>query len=148
MRILAPKDFWSGVMFYGFAAVAILAAHGYSLGSAGKMGPGYFPLLLAALLAVLGATLIARSVVLSGEPLSRFHVLPLAVIAAAVWLFGVLIEPLGLVVSLAVLTLMAALSGGRFRLMETLMLAAVLIVFSVGVFVYALGLPLNIWPSL
>jgi len=60
----------------------------------------------------------------------------------------VLIEPLGLVVSLAVLTLMAALSGGRFRPMETLMLAAVLIVFSVGVFVYALGLPLTIWPSL
>jgi hypothetical protein len=47
-----------------------------------------------------------------------------------------------------VLTLMAALSGGRFRLVETLTLAAVLIVFSVGVFVYALGLPLNIWPSL
>jgi len=69
-------------------------------------------------------------------------------IAAAVCLFGVLIEPVGLVISLAVLTLMAALSGGQFRLMETLTLAAALIVFSVGVFVYALGLPLNIWPSL
>jgi len=43
MRIRAPKDFWSGVMFCGFAAVAILAARGYSLGTAGKMGPGYFP---------------------------------------------------------------------------------------------------------
>ena len=148
MKIHAPKDFWSGVMFCGFAAVSIFAARGYSLGSAGRMGPGYFPLLLAILLAALGGTLIARSVVSSGEPLARFHVLPLVVIAAAVCLFGVLIEPMGLVVSLAVLTLMAASSGGRFRLMETLMLAAVLIVFSVGVFVYALGLPLNIWPSL
>jgi len=148
MKICAPKDFWSGVMFCGFAAVATFAARGYSLGSAGKMGPGDFPLLLAGLLAVLGGALIARSVVLSGEPLSRFHVLPLASIAAGVCLFGVLIEPSGLVVSLAVLTLMAALSGGRFRLVETLALAAALIVFSVGVFVYALGLPLNIWPSL
>jgi putative tricarboxylic transport membrane protein len=148
MKIRAPKDFWSGVMFCGFAAVAIFAARGYSLGSAGRMGPGYFPLLLAGLLAVLGAALIARSVVLSGEPLSRFHVQPLVLIAAGVCLFGVLIEPSGLVVSLAVLTLMAALSGGRFRLVETLALAAALIVFSVGVFVYALGLPLNIWPSL
>src|SRR5262249_24702158 len=148
MKIRAPKDFWSGVMFCGFAAVAILAARGYSLRSAGRMGPGYFPLLLAALLAALGGALIARSVVLSGEPLSRFHVLPLASIVTVVCLFGVLIDPLGLVVSLAVLPLMAALSGGRFRPMETLMLAAVLIVFSVGVFVYALGLPLTIWPSL
>ena len=43
MRIRAPKDFWSGVMFCGFAVVAILAARGYSFGTAGKMGPGLFP---------------------------------------------------------------------------------------------------------
>ena len=98
MKIRAPKDFWSGVMFCSFAAVAIFAARGYSLGSAGRMGPGYFPLLLAGLLAALGAALIARSVVVSGEPLSRFHVLHLVLIAAAVCLFGVLIEPSGLVI--------------------------------------------------
>src|SRR5437764_15391207 len=61
MKIRAPKDFWSGVMFCGFAAVAIFAARGYSLGSAGRMGPGYFPLLLAGLLASLGGASIARS---------------------------------------------------------------------------------------
>ena len=72
--------------------------------------------------------------------------LPLAVIATAISLFGVLIEPLGLVVSLAVLTVMSAWVGAQFRLAETLALAA--IVFCVGVFVYALGLPLNLWPSL
>jgi hypothetical protein len=148
MRIRAPKDFWSGVMFCGFAAVAILAARGYSLGTAGKMGPGYFPLLLGGLLAALGAGLIGRSLALSGEPVARFHVLPLTIIAAAICLFGVLIEPLGLVVSLVVLTLMSASAGAQFRLLETLALTALLIVFSVGVFVYALGLPLNIWPSL
>jgi Tripartite tricarboxylate transporter TctB family len=138
MRIRAPRDFWSGVMFCGFAAVAIFTARGYTLGTAGKMGPGYFPLLLAVLLAALGATLIARSVVLGGESISRFHVLPLAVIAAAVCLFGVL----------AALTLISAWAGAQFRLAEALALAAALIVFSVGIFVYALGLPLNIWPSL
>jgi hypothetical protein len=148
MGIRAPKDFWSGVMFCGFAVVAILAARGYSLGAAGKMGPGYFPLLLGGLLAALGGILIGRSLVLSGEPVPRFHLVPLAVIAVAICLFGVMIEPLGLVLSLAVLTLMSAFAGAQFRLLETVALAAALIVFSVGVFVYALGLPLNIWPSL
>ena len=148
MRIRAPKDFWSGVMFCGFAVVAILAARGYSSGTAGKMGPGYFPLLLGGLLAALGAILIARSLVLSGEPVARFHIVPLAVIATAVCLFGVMIEPLGLVLSLAALTLLSARAGAQFRLLETVALAAAFIVFSVGVFVYALGLPLNIWPSL
>jgi hypothetical protein len=147
MRIRAPKDFWSGVMFCGFAAVGILAARGYSLGTAGKMGPGYFPLMLGGVLAVLGGLLIARSVVLDGEPLPRIHVVPLTVIALAVCLFGLLIEPLGLVVALAVLTVLSAWAGPQFRLTETVALTAVLIAFSIGVFVYALGLPLAIWPS-
>jgi Tripartite tricarboxylate transporter TctB family len=148
MRIRAPKDFWSGVMFCGFAVVGILAARGYSLGSAGKMGPGYFPLLLGGVLAGLGAMLIARSIAIAGEPLARFHLLPLAVIVVAVCLFGAMIEPLGLVLSLAVLTLLSAAARRPFRPLEAVALTAALIVLSVGVFVYALGLPLNIWPSL
>ncbi len=89
MQIRAPKDFWSGVMFCGFAAVALLAARGYALGTAGKMGPGYFPLLLGGVLAGLGLILIGRSLVLDGEAVPRIHLLPLAVIAGAVALFGV-----------------------------------------------------------
>jgi hypothetical protein len=147
MRIRAPKDFWSGVMFCGFAVVGLLAARGYSLGAAGKMGPGYFPLLLGGVLAALGIILIARSLVLEGAPLPRFHVAPLAVIAIAVCLFGALIEPLGLVVALAVLTMLSAWAGPQFRLTETVVLTLALIVFSIGVFAYALGLPLSLWPS-
>ena len=148
MRIRAPKDFWSGVMFCGFAAVGMLAASGYSLGSAGRMGPGYFPLLLGGVLAVLGLVLIGRSMALDGGPLPRFHLRPLLVIAAAVCMFGALIEPLGLVIALAVLTLAAAWAGPQFRLPESAALTVALIAFSIGIFVYALGLPLNIWPSL
>jgi hypothetical protein len=148
MRIRAPKDFWSGVMFCGFAAVAILAARGYSLGSAGKMGPGYFPLLLGIVLGGLGVVLIARSVVLDGEPVARFHVLPLLIIALAVCLFGALIEPAGLVVALAILIVLSAWAGPQFRWAEAAGLAAALILFSIGVFVYALGLTLNVWPSM
>jgi hypothetical protein len=148
MRIRAPKDFWAGVMFLGFAVVAVLAARGYSLGSAGRMGPGYFPLLLGLVLGGLGALLIGRSLVLDGEPVPRLHVVPLAIIAVAVCLFGLAIEPLGLVVALAVLIVLSAWAGPQFRLLETMALALALIVFSVGVFVYALGLTLNIWPSL
>src|SRR5262249_41304898 len=79
--------------------------------------------------------------------LPRFHVLPLTIIAVAVCLFGLMIEPLGLVLALAVLTVLTAWAGPQFRLGETLALTVALIVFSVGVFAYALGLPLAIWPS-
>ena len=148
VRIRAPKDFWSGLMFCGFAAVAMLAARGYSLGTVGKMGPGYFPLLLGAVLAGLGVILIGRSLVLDGEPMARLHLLPIAVIAFAVALFGLMIEPFGLIVTLAVLILVTAWAGADFRLVETAVLAVALIAFSIGVFVYLLGLPIAIWPSL
>jgi hypothetical protein len=148
MNVRAPKDFWSGAMFCGFAAVAILAARGYSLGAAGRMGPGYFPLLLGGVLGLLGAILIGGSLVLDGEPVPRVHIFPLLVIAIAVCLFGLAIEPLGVVIALAVLTIVTAWAGPQFRLTEAVTLAVVLIAFSVGVFVYLLGLPLAIWPSL
>jgi hypothetical protein len=148
MRIRAPKDFWSGVMFCGFAAVAIVTAGGYPLGTAGKMGPGYFPLLLGFVLAGLGAILIGRSFFIEGEPVARIHVLPLTVIAAAAALFGLAIEPLGLIAALAGLTMLVAWAGPQFRALEAAALAVVLIAFSVAVFVYALGLPLNVGPGL
>src|SRR5437763_16646959 len=99
MRIRAPKDFWSGVMFCGFAAIALFAARGYSLGSAGRMGPGYFPLLLASLLGALGVVLIGRSILIGGGPVARFRGLPFAVVATAIWRLRVFIQPAGLIVS-------------------------------------------------
>src|SRR4029077_12218843 len=119
MRIRAPKDFWAGLMFCGFAVAAILAARGYSLGTAGKMGPGYFPLLLGGVLGVLGLILIGRSLVLDGEGVPRIHLLPLAIISGAGAPFGLMIEPLGLVISLVVLTVLTAWAGAQFRLVES-----------------------------
>ena len=58
MRIRAPKDFWAGVMFCGFAAVAVLGRARLFARLAGRMGPGYFPLLLGLVLAGLGAILV------------------------------------------------------------------------------------------
>jgi hypothetical protein len=147
MTIRAPKDFWSGLMFIAFAAVAVLAARGYNLGTAGKMGPGYFPLLLGGVLAVLGAILVARSFAIDGEPIGRLHLPPLAIVALAVCLFGMFIERLGLVVSLIIVIATSAFASRESRVLETIALAAVLATFSVGVFIYALRLPFSIWPA-
>jgi hypothetical protein len=148
MSIRAPKDFWSGIMFLAFAAVGLLAARGDSLGTPGRMGPGYFPILLATVLGGLGLVLVVRSLVIAGDGLSRLHVLPLAIIALGVCLFGLFIERLGLVIALIVVTVVTALASRESRPMEFAALALVLAAFSVGVFVYGLRLPLPIWPAL
>jgi Tripartite tricarboxylate transporter TctB family len=148
MQIRAPKDFWSGIMFLAFAATALLTARGYSLGSAGKMGPGYFPAMLGYALALVGAILVVRSFALSGEAVARIHPVPLMAIALGVVLFGVLVEPLGLIIAVMVATLMACLAGGQRRPLEIAALCVAMAVFSVGLFVLALRLPLQIWPSI
>lgn len=147
MTVRAPKDFWSGLMFVAFAAVALLSARGYSLGSAGKMGPGYFPLLLGIVLALIGIILIARSFAVAGERVSQLKILPLAIVALAVCLFAVSIETLGVVVALFLVTVISARASREFRVVESGLLAAVLAAFAVGVFVYGLRLPLPVWPA-
>lgn len=147
MTIRAPKDFWSGIMFLAFAAVALLAARGYSLGSAGRMGPGYFPMLLGSVMAFLGVILVLRSMTIRDEPIGSLNVVPLAIIALAVCLFGAFIERLGLVVAVAVVTVVSALAYRQWRPLEFAGLAIFLAAFSVGVFVYALRLPLPVWPA-
>jgi hypothetical protein len=147
-RIRAPKDFWSGTMFIAFAAVALIASRNYSLGTSLRMGPGYFPILLGSVLALLGVILIVRSLAVDGQPVGRLHLLPLAVITLGVVLFGVLLQWIGLVAALIVVVVVSACASRQSRPIEVAALALVLAVFSAGVFVYGLRLPLPLWPAL
>ena len=79
MNIRASKDFWAGIMFLSFACVAVLAARGYSMGTAGRMGPGYFPMALGLVLGLLGLLIIARSVVAGSGAISGLQLRPLLV---------------------------------------------------------------------
>lgn len=147
MTIHTSKDFWAGIMFLTFAAVAVLAARGYAMGSAGRMGPGYFPMALGIVLGLLGLIIIGRAFVAGDERVGTLQLRPLLVIVVAVCLFGLLIERLGLVVALVTVVVVSAMASREYRPVEVAALAATLAAFSVGVFVYALRLPLTLWPS-
>jgi hypothetical protein len=58
--IKAPKDFWTGVIYLGVGALGILVGREYSFGSAGRMGPGYFPFYISCLLLVFGVVTVVR----------------------------------------------------------------------------------------
>jgi hypothetical protein len=51
------------------------------------------------------------------------------------------------VLSTFLIVVVSAAGGHEFRWREVVLLAAALAVFSVGVFVYALGLPFPLWPE-
>lgn len=148
LKIKAGKDFWSGIMFLCFAAVDLVVARDYSMGSAGAMGPGYFPVALGIILGVLGLLLAARAVSAGDEPVPSVAIRPLLFLVVGVVAFGVTIEALGLVGSLILTIAIAALASRESALVETAILAVGLAILSVGIFHYALQLPLPIWPAL
>jgi hypothetical protein len=147
MRIRSPKDFWAGLIFVAIGGAFILLAQQYRLGDMHRMGPALFPILVGALLAVLGAVIALRGLVIDGAPVPRFHARPIGVSLLAIVLFGVALQWLGLVAAVAVLVLVGAYAAHGARLRENLALAAVMILFSVAVFVWLLGLPLPLWPT-
>jgi hypothetical protein len=150
MRIRHPKDFLTGAMFVGFGAAAVVLSFGLTIGSAAKMGPGYFPLVLGGFLVVLGAVILLRGVAgapgSSGWPMLQLK--PVAIILVSVVLFSQILKPLGLLLSTAALIVLASRASHEFRWTEALLNAAALTVIVLVVFVYFLDFQLPVWPSI
>jgi putative tricarboxylic transport membrane protein len=148
MRIKSPKDFWAGLMFVGVGLffIAWSLAH-YQMGTAVRMGPAYFPVLLGGLLAFLGALVLFEAFAMDGPKVPRFSFRPLILISVACVAYGYLMKPLGLVGATAALVFISAYGGHEFKWKEVVILYIVLIVFSVLVFVKGLTLPFPLWPA-
>jgi len=152
------KDFFAGLVFAVAGGAFAWGAGNYSLGSSGRMGPGFFPLLLGILLALLGSVMMARALLLHNERAERIGVLawkPLVFIISANLIFGVAIgglpviglPPLGLMVGIYLLTLVACAAGERFDLKEALVLGTALCALSYVAFVLLLKLQFPVWPA-
>ena len=140
-----PKDFWTGIIFLFFGLGAVIIGLDYEMGSAGRMGPAYFPTVLGALLSIVGAIAVVRSLMHDGEKVSRFYIKELVLILSAVLLFGFLMRGAGLVPAALVIVMLSAYASPKFHLGQALMLAVGLAIFAVVVFVKLLGLPMPIF---
>ena len=141
------KDFVAGLLFVLIGAGAIVIAREYPFGTAMRMGSGYFPTVLSAILVGFGAFLMARGARSKEQAAMTWGWRPLACIVASMLLFGFLLPRLGLVPALVALFFTAAAGGREFRLKEVLALTAVMTLFAVAVFVYVLKLPFQLFPG-
>ncbi len=148
MKIKSPRDFWAGLMFISFGLFFLAVAQmNYQMGTAVRMGPGYFPTVLGGMLAVLGAVVLAQSLATEGTPVPPFFFRPLLFVLASSLAFAYLLKPLGLVGASFALIFISAYGGHEFKLKEVTILSVVLVIFSVLVFVKGLTLPFPICPS-
>jgi hypothetical protein len=149
MMIRNQRAFAAGALFVAVALFFFLVSMNYTLGTAARMGPGYFPVLLSILLGAIGLVVLAGSVTSRAqiEKLKSWDLKGLLWIVGSVALFAVLLYPLGFVIALFALVMVSSKASPEFGWAGAFVNAAVLIVMCVAAFVYGIGLQLPLWPS-
>ena len=141
-----PKDFWTGIIFLVIGLAAVIIGRDYTMGTAGRMGPAYFPTVLGGLLSLIGLAAVVRSFFReAGEPIGKFAVKETILILSGVILFAFLIRGAGMVVSVIAIVLMSAFASSKFKWKSGILLAAGLALFAIVVFIKLLGLPIAIF---
>ncbi len=144
VRISNPKDFWTGVIFTAFGATAVVLARAYPFGTTFKMGPGYFPTVLGALLALVGLLAVLRGLFRPGTAIGTFAWRQLALVLVATVLFGLLFRGGGLIVAVLTLVAISASASRHYRWGLSVAIGAGMAAFCVLVFVKALGMPIPV----
>jgi putative tricarboxylic transport membrane protein len=142
-----PKDFWTGIIYIAFGAAAIIIARNYGMGTAHKMGPAYFPVVLSVLLIVIGIISLVRSFIKPGTPIGRYAFKGLLLVTASTVLFGLIVRGAGLVIALPLLVIISSYASKKFSWKYSLTTAAVLTVFCILIFLKGLGVPLPVLGS-
>ena len=141
------KDFWAGALYIAFGLAAILIALDYPVGTANRMGPGYFPRGLGFIMIAIGGFLALRSLRVRGAPIRFPTFKPLLIVLGAVLLFGIVAPKGGLVAATIVLIAVSSMASHEFRWRESLIASLVLAAFTIAAFHYGLDLQLPVWPT-
>lgn len=158
MKIKSQKDFFSGLMFTAVGIAFAWGASTYNVGSGARMGPGYFPLMLGILMAVIGAGIMFTSLTVEtndGEHIGKWAWKQVVFILGANLAFGVLlgglpsvgVPAMGMIIAIYALVLISSLAGNEFDLKKVLILATVLAIGSYIAFIWGLNLQMQVWPT-
>ena len=135
------RDFWAGMMLIGIGAAAMLVARDYEFGSALRMGPGFFPIILGGILIGFGICIMAVGL-RNGETIRGSLSLRVLILQTLSFvLFGLLMEKAGFLPALVALVFVSAASGREFKFVEVSLLTAILTLASWALFIWGLGLP-------
>ncbi|HSB79945.1 MAG TPA: tripartite tricarboxylate transporter TctB family protein [Candidatus Methylomirabilis sp.] len=141
-----PKDFYAGLLFAAIGLVDLVIVRSYPLGTASRMGPGYFPRILGILLLGFGALLSLRGFRSGGEAMPRWHWRPLTIVLLSVLIWGLTAQGLGLLVASLALVFVSSVASNEFGWKAALLSGAIQAVAMAALFIYGLGIPLPVWP--
>jgi uncharacterized membrane protein len=148
LKIRNQRDFGAGVMYIVIGLFFTLVATQYQMGTAAKMGPGYFPFFLGILMTLLGLLVLVKSLRATAmiESIPEFNWRIIGQITGAVVLYGVLLPRMGFLIAVVALVLVSASASKEFTWKGSLINAAFLVAFTYSVFVMGLKLQFPLLP--
>jgi hypothetical protein len=147
MEGLNRRDAALGLIFFLIGLAFAVGARSVDIGSAFRMGPGYFPLLLSVVLMLLGAIIIAGSFKGANEPFGPVPWRGLLLVLAAPVTFGLTVRKLGLVPAIVLTVVISVYASRRAGIRLAGAMAVGLTLFCLAVFSYGLRLPLPLFGS-
>jgi hypothetical protein len=130
-----------GLLFIALGLLFTYEAWMLDMGTALRMGPGYFPFFLALLLLVLGTVILIQATRVKGEPVGPIAWRGMLLILPAPVLFGLTVRGLGFIPAVFLTALFASFASMRMKPLMALVLAVAVTAFSYVVFSLGLGLP-------
>ena len=147
-QLLRQQDFVGGLVGIGLAAFAFWQSADLPMGTLRGMGAGMLPKSLAVTLGLLSAALVLDALLAGGPTIDRWPIRGPLFVLGAVVAFGLTVRPLGLVVAGPLAILIGSLASSEVRWKETIVVGAVVTAACVGLFKFALGLPIPLAPWL
>lgn len=147
MQIPDKRNFLAGLVLVGFGLGALLIARTYRMGTAFRMGSGYFPAMLASFLIVIGL-IVACLAFRSGEvKLPKVAWRPLIMVSAAVALFGLILNGAGLLLATFAMVVLSRLARPGYPWIETVVLGVALSVLFAAIFYFGLRIQMPLLPT-
>lgn len=145
LSIRNPKDLFTGILLLLITAVFAYGLQELNIGTAYRMGPGYFPMVLTGLLGIFGLVILINGFRTDGEPIGEIPWRALILITVSIVFYGATLRGLGLVPSLAITIIISTFASEKWDAKTAIAVTAVLVAGSVGVFVKGLGLPISLF---
>ena len=144
------KDLLAGLMFIVIGVVFFVGAYNYQMGTAARMGPGYFPRILGGVMAVLGVIVVGIGLKNQAQWAATEGIgwtwKPVFIVTLAVVLFGATLPSLGMVIAIILLTMLSGFAAHDKNYRELAIITVIMCLFCAAVFVWGLKLQMKLFP--
>jgi putative tricarboxylic transport membrane protein len=147
MRIINSQDFAGGLLLLAFGVAGLWIGANYPMGTAQRPGTGVLPMILSWCLVGTGVLLWIKASVAASARLTPWAWRPAILVSLATVAFALLVDRLGLVLTMIVSMTLTALGTPDTRWREYLVFALLMLALGVGLFIYALGMPIPALPA-